>query len=501
MRKLYLLLLAPLLVTGQQADTSFGVNGTVTTDVAFDDDYFGDIVVDPQGKIMICGESRTGVNPSLRGFSVVKYNTDGTIDETFGNKGKVIHTIDSYEYLMPSTALVQPDGKILLSGRSGFRTIILRLLADGSVDPNFAFNGLHQLDSDDVNRIFLGPDNKIYIAGLKGGDASIERLNTDGFYDASFGTQGVTLVDDNNTFDYLETGKVLDDGSILAFGHSSNPNFPNNEVVFMKFSANGIFDTSYGIKRLPTTMYNNNLEVGDFQVLPDNTIVVLVEGNYLVPPATFGKGRIYKIDMQGNLVTTFNSDGIYQYGGCNGCDFFLKELTILDTQKLMVSSINDSGNGYAANTFFDANANTVLGGSSVGFSALGSTQRSRSVIFNDKLYMGYDSYVSGPNGYDFYINAYQLGPTLSVPEAIAAETVIIYPNPAHDNVNILVHSDAVNSVSIYGITGNLIKTISEGQRTAGGQLFNTDMSKFPTGIYFFKVQTPAGSKTYKVIKK
>lgn len=67
-----------------------------------------------------------------------------------------------------------------------------------------------------------------------------------------------------------------------------------------------------------------------------------------------------------------------------------------------------------------------------------------------------------------------------------------YPNPVKD-ILILSNSEKVNSISIYNIAGQLIKS-NKGANTI-------DMSALSAGIYLIKTNIGAESKTFKVIKK
>jgi len=67
-------------------DPTFGGDGTVTTD--FTDSYdaaFG-IGVQPDGKIVVVGE--TASDSSSPKFAVARYNTDGALDDSFSKNGK-----------------------------------------------------------------------------------------------------------------------------------------------------------------------------------------------------------------------------------------------------------------------------------------------------------------------------------------------------------------------------------------------------------------------------
>src|SRR4030095_13605403 len=67
-------------------DTTFGTNGTVTTDFGAPAGL-ASVAVQPDGKIVAAGTVSSPV--SLTDFALSRYNTDGTLDASFGAGGKV----------------------------------------------------------------------------------------------------------------------------------------------------------------------------------------------------------------------------------------------------------------------------------------------------------------------------------------------------------------------------------------------------------------------------
>jgi len=71
-------------------DTSFGGTGQVVTDVAGSDDSGNAITIDSQGRIIVAGAARVGSNDD---FAVMRYNRNGTLDNTFSGDGKATAAI------------------------------------------------------------------------------------------------------------------------------------------------------------------------------------------------------------------------------------------------------------------------------------------------------------------------------------------------------------------------------------------------------------------------
>lgn len=109
-------------------DTGFGRGGIVSTDFSFGNDKPQALTIQPDGKILVAGES--GVNHFFGGwgpfFSLARYNPDGSLDTGFG-KVLVDPRKHPIGYSAGATALaVQADGKILVAGGG----LLIRLLND-----------------------------------------------------------------------------------------------------------------------------------------------------------------------------------------------------------------------------------------------------------------------------------------------------------------------------------------------------------------------------------
>lgn len=100
---------------------------------------------------------------------VVRYNTDGSLDNTFGNNGKLI--VES-----GGAIAIQSDGKFLIIG-----SLIVRYNADGTLDNTFSGDGKQTPDFR-INTSAIQNDGKITVAG----EGRIARYNTDGSLDKTF---------------------------------------------------------------------------------------------------------------------------------------------------------------------------------------------------------------------------------------------------------------------------------------------------------------------------
>lgn len=127
-------------------DSSFGNNGIVNTDVqgnSYDGAY--DLVIQPDGKILVGGYSEK--NNDKRA-TLLKYDIDGVLDTTFGNGGKVLTSfIDNHDDEIRALKVDTATGKIVVCGTSFAspifsKPIIARYMQDGTLDNTFNNNGV-----------------------------------------------------------------------------------------------------------------------------------------------------------------------------------------------------------------------------------------------------------------------------------------------------------------------------------------------------------------------
>lgn len=93
-------------------DSSFGNGGRVVTDVSGRYDEARALAIQADGRIVAAGVTGTGSN---EGFALVRYKTDGALDRTFGVGGTVITDVSRGSDAVWAVA-IQSDGKIVAAG-------------------------------------------------------------------------------------------------------------------------------------------------------------------------------------------------------------------------------------------------------------------------------------------------------------------------------------------------------------------------------------------------
>lgn len=511
---IYIFVLFSFYGFSQQANLEFGTEGTVITDVGNQSDSFGEMIVLDNGQILQFGFSGVFFNSTDFGFTVVKYNEDGSIDNSFGIKGKTILNFDSYQSSFPTSAVVQEDGKIVIAGTTGayfVRGVITRLLPNGDIDSEFGFNGKMELESTLVNKLLLTPDQKLLILGQTADKFSVERLGNDGFYDSTYGTNGVVILDNNGTDQRFVTGELLADGSIICFGDYVATDQTGTKSIFTKFSSTGTFDQGFGIKtiNLPNILsqLNFNRHIADFKILSDNTIILLVNGSFLnFSSQQSADSRLYKVDMNGNLVTTFGTNGFYQFTRCFSCEEVGTSLQFTDNQNILVTtryeysgpliSVTNSLNTYLFNSNGLLNQNFGTAGKILVQHPYYLPPRVKTKLFMNKLYIGYSK------DSDYHITSFLINDQLLSNADFQTNHLdaVIYPNPFSNRINIALKNNNSDdlTVSIFGMSGI---EIFRRKYSNINHLAIDDVVNFQSGVYFLKIQSMNDSQIFKIIKK
>ena len=156
-------------------DSTFGSSGKVMTTIGTGDAFSFAIVLQSNGRIVLAGYSYTLGHD----FSLAGYNTDGTLDSTFGNGGFMATDFSGSTDDIAYAMTMQRDGKLVVAGRTGrypdFDFALARYSSDGQPDQSFGAGGkvITNIDStDDAFAVALQPNGKIVLAGIALGSSS-----------------------------------------------------------------------------------------------------------------------------------------------------------------------------------------------------------------------------------------------------------------------------------------------------------------------------------------
>lgn len=215
-------------------DTTFGTAGKVTTRIGSSTTPTATpfaLVVQPDGKIVVAGSA---VNSTTRAdFALVRYTASGELDQTFGTNGKV--TTDFSNSDEGLSVALQSDGRILVAGFANNQKVfaMARYETNGSLDTTFGSLGkvtANPTAGEDVaTAVAVQPDGRIILAGTADysqgtgstDDFAVARYTADGRIDTTF-SQGLVTTSIGGGADVAWGMAIQSDGDIVVAGSSFN---------------------------------------------------------------------------------------------------------------------------------------------------------------------------------------------------------------------------------------------------------------------------------------
>lgn len=239
-------------------DQGFGTGGRVVFEFGGNTDTVAGAVLLPDGKILLTGYS-VGNSSTSGTIDFVKFNSDGSLDQAFGNGGSIYYFRGAVSTTPAVRNLVAlPDGRVVVLG-SDFAA---RFNADGSVDTSFGVNGFA---TGGAEKFYLQPDGKFILqAPNQNGYAyTLTRRNSDWSVDTGFGVGGIAQVQFRAPVGIFQ-GEVSDvalkgNGEIYVTGRLFTATPASAKYGVARFSANGallaqtslINGRSYGVALQP----------------------------------------------------------------------------------------------------------------------------------------------------------------------------------------------------------------------------------------------------------
>ena len=248
------------------ADATLLQTGVLTTDLGGVSAEGFSVTVQADGRILMAGSVNNGFTND---FALVRYNADGSLDNSFDVDGIVttgLFGVDSQGY----SVTLQGD-KILLGGYTEDSATgqpefaLVRYNADGSLDTSFGLDGNGIIITDlgyDAKgySVAIQADGQILLSGFSGSDFAQVRYNgTTGILDAGFGVGGIVTT---HLGAYAEGHSVTlqDDGKILLAGISNNGS--TTDFTLVRYNSDGSLDKAFDAANATQVSFvENNLPV------------------------------------------------------------------------------------------------------------------------------------------------------------------------------------------------------------------------------------------------
>ena len=251
-----------------------------------------DLALQPDGKVVAVGRGQANAN----GFVVFRLDATGALDPGFAGGGVLYYAAGGAQSVM-----VDPDGAILVSGSSNGKLLVIRLLADGSLDGSFGTAGAATGPPSDLSsasnivRTAAGGYRVTTNYFDTSAQCRVLALTAAGKPDNSFGASGITVpVPAPGAALTCDSMVQQPDGALLIAGQQDGHGFAT------RLLASGAPDPSFTATALPLAMQ----EATALAVEPSGE--VLVAG---IPTAGVSGALIVRLQAAGMLDQSFGNAG------------------------------------------------------------------------------------------------------------------------------------------------------------------------------------------------
>lgn len=240
--------------TDGSLDTSFNAAGAqpgVITTAIGDQSSVSAVSLQSTGAIIASGTSMT---ESSFEFASARYTTSGILDTTYGTSG--VSTVSIGSGAVSTCNAILGDDSVFLGGSYNTNNIaVVKLQSDGSLDTSFGTSGIASTTigvSAQASCLKIQSDDKIVVCGTSlltnQGLVTLLRYNTNGTLDTNFGTAGIatTALGFNASANDLA---IQSDGKIVIAG------FTDANALLMRYLSTGLRDVTFaadGLNPTPT---------------------------------------------------------------------------------------------------------------------------------------------------------------------------------------------------------------------------------------------------------
>lgn len=311
--------------TDGSLDTSFGDQGALSIDfgggTAWDTAYA--VLIQPDGKIVVAGETLDQSSTYTYDVALVRLNADGSLDTSFGTGGRVIYDSGGSSADRATGIVRQTDGSLVIAGntdRNGeYDALFARFTPDGAPDTTFGTNGSVTLtfgpgSTETVTALVRLSDDTLVAAGEGPGGSGQQtmaafRLTKDGQPDTTFSDDGLVIVNFGQSYATARAAVLQTDGKLVLAGYY----YPSGQAVALaRLNTDGSLDTDFGSGGTATpdlgAAWNGHWA---------NGVVVQADGSIVVAgglqPADFNLAHdlyLARLQADGTLDTTFGNQGV-----------------------------------------------------------------------------------------------------------------------------------------------------------------------------------------------
>lgn len=342
---------------GLSMDPKFSDDGFALFNFASNLDAARDLAVADNGDLVLVGLSRQG---SFDYLAAVRLGEDGTVLKGFGDGSSLTMLPGGTPQPFGgadgrAVAIQGDDQKIVVAGTwndntgGGYQILVVRLMPDGSPDPDFGDEGVVLLSFAEVagavaEAVAIDPDGRILVAGGASTRGFVLRLTPKGEVDNSFAGDGLYSVENPiggvltlKTVQPVAGGKVVaagggDDFFVVRLDDSGSPD--------PSFSGDGVAQVNVGTYKIGDFTINTYEDTYACAVLPDGRL--LVGGSTAAQVGA--RAALVRLTSTGSLDASFGDAGVLRLPGApsqsvvydiaprEGGDFVVAGLNIPPTQ-------------------------------------------------------------------------------------------------------------------------------------------------------------------------
>lgn len=497
-------------------DATFGQNGFVTSDFGSNYDWARDIVVQPDGKIIVLGHS--DIN-STTDIAMTRLNSDGTTDMSFNSTGISVQDLSNSQEL-PHEILLQPDGKILVCGKTVFVNnpvptedfFIARFNADGTPDLSFNNQGYNSVDYIGLQNycyhMALDNQGRIVLVGM-GYTSSFTLIQAEAFRFNSDGTKDTTFAMTGNYIFPQSGGEestfrrvaVQSDGKIVISGRlkSSSGLY---DALLLRLKDDGSPDSTFssdGIAIIDLGSYDEEVTGMVLQANGD----ILIGGTYQDPVGSTAMAFVAKILANGNPDVTFGTGGVtYAQSSTGFAMDYITDMVMHPNGNIFLGGYSTGSFPNYSFSFFGFND---MGAPLTAFGNNGSIVHpyQNETVTTSGLAMQADNQIVAcgilsPSGLfgspsDFISIRINGDITTSLNATNQRKELDIFPNPA-DQQFYFASEQPLNKLELFNLKGDFLEELKPGPNN------RVDIAHLTPGCYFLKGYAANGIVHGKLIK-
>ena len=489
-------------------DSSFGTGGKVITSINSGSDIAYAVGLQSDGKIVVAG--MTTNTSTGKDFACLRYNSNGTLDSSFGTNGIVTNDVQIGSDDVAYSLAIQSDGKIILAGfsddGSNKNAAMIRLNSNGTLDNTFGTSGKVLTDfitnrADEIKTVKIHAlTGNIVVGGTSSltstnSQAVIARYTSAGLLDTTFNTTGKLLLDDasgaGTYFNIIEDLAVKSNGKISAVGWINQQGLQwSSNYYGCRVNSNGTLDTTFSTDGYIVTNGGFNGDDKAFSLILNSDDSILYAGGGHLSTLQYD----YFLGLYDSAGATAVGKALFDYGS------LVRDISygmgIDSTGKIVLTGSNVTS--VTSSTFGIARVNanysvdTTFGTAGKVTTTFGTNTTNEAF---DMVIQSDDKIIAvGYTGNDFAIARYN-GNTLSNNEFDLNNQLSLYPNPVKNQLTVDLLNNQNEEIGTYQIIDINGRIILRGSLSNGLNQVNVeDLSK---GIYILN----AGSLNKKFVKE